>query len=485
MRWLVLFISLLWTSAGMADVIDKKKIEGFIENRSKVAKFPDVAVLVISGNETHILFEKKQNKANRRPVGESSIFEIGSNSKAFTGVAIQLLIQQGKLSLNTKVDQILPDLKMKYEGNNANLEVRHLLFQTSGIPFKSIEKVNLCKSDSNIAFLIDQLNGIDLDFAPGERFSYATVNYDVLGLIIEKLSGVSFQEFIHKNILAPLNMQSTYIPQVGRKQLHYNKATGFKLGFGQSKPFETTAYPCHAPAAYIHSNIEDMAKWVRAVIESKTPNSPLLRAIKASYQSDKSVFPEDYQGSFYGSGWYVSENWQSELSHLGSNPNFSSCVTVRPEKNSAVVALANLNSNHIASICRGIDRYLQVGKFDFASQDEFQNLDSQFTFFFVLSIIGTVIVLFAFAFRIYQIKQNTASLGAIKKPRLLPMVTYCLFLCFITLLLYILPTFLFFNLSWQFVLEWGPFSILPTIIALWFFLFLSISYLYLRKFPHI
>lgn len=186
-----------------------EKIQKLIENNMDKGKIPGLSVVIVKGNET--VYQKGFGYAdlgNKTPVTSKSIFEIGSNSKAFTALGILNLQKDGLIKLEDKVTKYIPWLKVKYEGKDASITIEQLLYHTSGIPYNTIDKIPSSNEDNALEKTVRTLVGINLDSKPGEKYQYATINYDVLGLIIKKVTGSSYEKYIEYSVLKPMNLNN-------------------------------------------------------------------------------------------------------------------------------------------------------------------------------------------------------------------------------------------------------------------------------------
>lgn len=200
------------------NVIDQNRIDDLVNEILKKSKVPGVSIALINEEQTKYLTYGYSDKSQNISMTQDTLLEIGSMSKAFTGLGILLLEDQGKLSLDDPVTNYIPWLRLSYKGSHkgksidgeVELTIGNFLYQTSGIPFKSIGDIPEGTSDDLLGKTVKTLVGTVLDYYPGDRFQYATVNYDVLGYIIQLISGQTYEDFICENILGPLGLNNTY-----------------------------------------------------------------------------------------------------------------------------------------------------------------------------------------------------------------------------------------------------------------------------------
>jgi putative ATP-binding cassette transporter len=186
---------------------------------------------------------------------------------------------------------------------------------------------------------------------PGKAFLYATINYDVLGLILQHLSGKSFEEYMREKVLDPLGLTQTVFP--GNEGKRQNLATGYKLCFGKPSAYDAPVYRGNTPAGYFIMNAGDLARWLKIQLDTvKLPGFD-KELITKSHVSDPNL-----TSSNYAAGWFVFSN-SGQVMHGGNNPNFSSLMVFSPDKKIGIGVLANRNSNFMTGTAEGIGAILK------------------------------------------------------------------------------------------------------------------------------
>lgn len=203
---------------------------------------------------------------NQGPVLVETVFELASLTKQFTAASILILAQQGKLSIHDPINKYLKDAPENWKP----VRIKHLMSHTSGLPV--IGKGFSGYNDLSIAQL-RQLTSLNitadvayaeakkdtLGFVPGEKYVYSDVGYFLLGLIIENASGISYREFLQKNIFDPAGMDHTYL--VDQRTVHPFEARGYSLRNGELVNIRRVR-DYEVPSHYgIFSTISDLAKW--------------------------------------------------------------------------------------------------------------------------------------------------------------------------------------------------------------------------------
>lgn len=304
---------------------------------------PGLSIVVIGDGMDTIRCYGDADLKNRIPVGRTTLFELGSCSKAFTALAVEKLMDEGKIDPEATIDRYIPGMTMYYKGLPARVKVRHLLYHTSGIPEYTLFKIPESTAPDALEDLGKMLNGQRLVHAPGKVYEYASVNYDLLALIVQRVTGRSFETYVKQNVLDALGLfnSSVGIPMNGLQL-----ARGYKTGFFSPREFDAPRYKGNNAAGYVISNASDMEKWLR--IQLGMLPAPLGREVSMSHQRDETVPPHGLVS--YAGGWEVSLNGSGEIFHSGLNPNFAAYVAFRPEAKAGVVVLANSSSGMVPAI---------------------------------------------------------------------------------------------------------------------------------------
>lgn len=304
---------------------------------------PGLSVVIVNGNQQLIKSYGYANLESRELVTPNTLFELGSCSKAFTALAITYLEQQGKVALDDKVSDYIPWFRVQHEGDPQEITIRQLLHHTSGIPWNTISKIPESDADDALEQTVRQLIGQELKKPPGKKHEYATINYDVLALIIEVVAQQSFETYLQENIIDQLQLHSTTIGKPFDSTL---MSTGYKIGFFAAREYKAPLYKGNNAAGYVVSNAEDMAVWLKfqmGLLESEMYNLAQL-----THERDRSVPLHDM--SAYARGWEISLNGTGEIYHGGLNPNYTSYMAFRPSKQLGIAVLANSNSNFTSFI---------------------------------------------------------------------------------------------------------------------------------------
>ncbi|MEF2968694.1 serine hydrolase domain-containing protein [Paenibacillus sp. M1] len=277
-----------------------QEIESFVKQQQERSKIPGLSVLIVEKGET--VYQKGYGYSNaktKEPVTPETLFEIGSASKAFTGLAVLKLEEEGMLKRTEDVRKYIPWLELQYQGETQTITLDQLMHHTSGIASTTIAQIPESQADNALQLTVGTLLNQPLDRKPGTSFEYATINYDVLGYVIETVTKQSFEQYVKQRILDPIGMEDTF---VGLNQLQPKQtATGYKIGFMREQAYIPPIYRGNVPAGYIISNSNDIAKWLKLQLGSVSNSKIDKRLIQESHYPDLTVEPFD-QDTYYAAG---------------------------------------------------------------------------------------------------------------------------------------------------------------------------------------
>jgi CubicO group peptidase (beta-lactamase class C family) len=294
------------------------------------------SVLVAQGGRP--IISKGYGMANYEldvPNTPETVFQIASLTKAFTAAAVMQLQEKGKLSVNDAICKHLEHCPRMWEP----ITIKHLLTHTSGIPnytnFTGYEQAaRLSATDEEI---VARFRDKPLGFTPGTQYQYSNSGYHLLGMIIEKVSGKPYGDYVRENIFAPLGMKNS-----GRnvnKKIIKNRAAGYALDKDELVNADfLDAAQLHAEGG-LSSTTEDMLIWDQALYTEKI----------LSRQSLGEMFTP-FKG-IYGYGWNITESFgRKEIRHAGLNFGFSTHIKRFPGEKVTVIVLSNNQMTDAAKI---------------------------------------------------------------------------------------------------------------------------------------
>lgn len=321
-------------------------VDGYIRDRMNELKIPGAALVVVQGD--HIVHLKAFGVADAEGhrVTPQTPFFTGSTGKSFTALAIMQLVEAGKIKLDAPVQTYLPWFRVADPDASQRITVRQLLNQVSGLPqfIGQTQLANTDLSDSAIENNVRGLTKIELVAPPGERYEYSNTNYVVLGMIVQEVSGQSYETYIRENIFQPLDMQNSFASKAEAEQ--DGLASGYQKWFGipvasPNLPFVRGSLP----AGYLTMSAEDFGHYLIAQINNGSYQGvSVLSPMGISTLHHPNV-QMPHSTDFYAMGWEVQQYQGVQvISHNGAVPGYTTGMFLVPEKNLAVALVMNTYS---------------------------------------------------------------------------------------------------------------------------------------------
>ncbi len=307
--------------------VDNVLSQFFSKNR------PGASVIVKKKGE--VLFRRGYGLADLEhtiPIEPDMVFRIASLTKQFTAVLIMQLVEQGKISLDDEIIKFFPP----YLTQGNKVTVTHLLTHTSGIKnFHELDdfQEHLHK-DFTLLEMIDRFKNEPLDFTPGERYRYSSSGYLVLGAILEKVTGKTYEENLKEKIFIPLGMKNSYIGRndtiIPRRVRGYTLEDGRIYNIMQGNLTQTLS------SGSLAMSVDDMAIW----------DDALYTDTLLSDQSKERMWTpfvlNDGRSGNYGFGWELTEFLEHKLiSHTGSIDGFTSAAIRVPDEHIFIAVFFN------------------------------------------------------------------------------------------------------------------------------------------------
>jgi CubicO group peptidase (beta-lactamase class C family) len=328
----------------VADRIDHY-LSGFFESQE-----PGGVVIAVKGDE--VVFRKAYGMANMElgvAMKPEMIFMIGSLSKQFAAVAVMMLKEKGLLSLDDKVSKYFPEYS-----RGDKIQIKHLLSHTSGIKdyLEIPEFADNLRNDITNDDALKMVFKEELEFTPGDRYSYSNSNYAILGGIVEKLSGIDYSAFVERVINGSFGLKSVHLPNNDR--IITGMVTGYEFRNGRlCKARMLSLSHLHA-AGGLCANADDLAKWNRLLVEGKVISKQSLELCTTPFRLNGGE-PGDA-----GFGWFVGELYNRKcVSHGGGIYGFVNHTLYLPEEQLYVAVLRNCikpttDTRYVAAAVAGI-----------------------------------------------------------------------------------------------------------------------------------
>lgn len=308
-----------------------ESVADFVKSYIQRKAIPGVAVLVRKDGK--VVFSQGFGMANlelRVPVTPQTVFQSGSMGKQFTAAAVMLLIDERKMALGDPVAKYLnvPDT---WNG----ITIRHLLTHTSGLgDYPEDFSMRLDYTEEEIFKMI---TAQPLAFAPGEKWSYSNLGYVTLGILIGKVSGKFYGDFLKERVFDPLQMKSTRV--ISEADIIPNRAAGYRMRDGAVKNQEWVSPALNTTAdGSLYFTVEDLAKWDEALEARKLLSRESYGQIWTPVKlNDGSTAP-------YGFGWSLDTTVSGHklVQHGGAWQGFTTHIARYPDDGVTVVVLCNM-----------------------------------------------------------------------------------------------------------------------------------------------
>jgi len=290
------------------------------------------------------------DQENRLLLKTNTPFYIASLTKQFTSMAIMMLKERGKLEFDSKLSDFFPDFPSYAE----QVTIRHLLTHTAGIPDHF--ELGAYKPDLTNTEVLDLLiRQPKLEFIPGIQFKFSNGGYVLLALIVERVSGQYFQDFLRDHIFRPLGMNQTLVYDESKPVVE-NRALGYNP-FGEKDDYEILT----KGDGGIFSTTGNLFKWDQALYSDVLVKPPTLLEAFTSYRLQNRLL------TGYGFGWAVSDQPTGKIvSHGGGFGGFRAYIERQPNKKRTIIFISNTgNALPTKDIIAGLRSILDFGSFDY------------------------------------------------------------------------------------------------------------------------
>jgi serine beta-lactamase-like protein LACTB, mitochondrial len=336
------FLFIIITSSQFYSQSVTQHLEQYLSEFYNSKNIPSVSAGVLYKGEIIWLGVKGfSDIENSLPAAPKSVYRIASISKSITAVAIMQLVERGRINLDEDVRKYIPYFPAK----KWKFTARQLLNHTSGIRnYRSGEEF-----DNKIYFqttreVINYIAKDTLVYQPGTRYLYTTLGYNLLAAIIESVSGLSFSDYVMKNIFAPADMKSSY-PDI-QKMIIPGRARGYdKNSFKEFQNAALADLSIKIPGGGFLSTAEDLLKFSDNLLKGKLINRSTLDSMLVPTKL-RSGRTENYGLGF---SFGVDESGRKFFGHSGSGTGFISQLLIYPDENSATAHLINLRDNNLDS----------------------------------------------------------------------------------------------------------------------------------------
>ena len=338
MKKTILMLAICGAVYNAANAQQDKKLSAEFDKVLK-EEFPlnETGATVLVSSRGKVIYKKALGMANVElnvPMQVDNVFRIASITKQFTAIAILQLMEQGKLDLKDEITRFLPD----YPTQGAKITIEHLLTHTSGIrDYTSIkDTVQRGKMDFTPAEMISYFQNQPMRFAPGTRYEYSNSNYFLLGYIIEKITGKTYQQYLEDNLFRPVGMSNSFYGN--NTKIIKNRAAGYTKAEKGLENAATISMTQPYAAGAILSTVEDLFKWNQAVQSYKLVKKETLEKAITRYKLANGKEISYGYGFRFG---FIQES--PSIWHGGLINGFMTMAMYLPKEDVYVVVLSNCN----------------------------------------------------------------------------------------------------------------------------------------------
>jgi len=329
--WSIWIVLLSLSVAASADQVDD-----VVRAAMQQQKIPGLALLVAkNGKIVKVQGYGLANVELQVPVRPETLFQSGSMGKQFTATGVMMLVQEGRIGLDDKIKKYFTDAPAAWD----EITVRNLLSHTSGIKNYTEGQIDYRK-DYSEDDLVKMAESLPLDFQPGENWHYSNTGYLLLGVLIHKVTGEFYGDFLQRRIFRPLGMISTRV--MSEADIIPNRSSGYRLVKGELKNQEYVSPTLNTTAdGSLYFNVLDLAKWDAALYTEKLLKRSSLQQMWTPMKLKNGKITD------YGFGWFIeSVGGRPIYEHAGAWQGFSTGIARYVDDRLTVVALTNLDEEH-------------------------------------------------------------------------------------------------------------------------------------------
>ena len=343
MKSILLFYIIVANTSAIAQKIENKietKLDSIVINSAIDFDIPGVSVGIVKNME--VIYLKNygvKNVITQEPVSSGTIFNMGSISKVFTATAIMQLFERGLVDISTPVHKYVPYFSLKNQ-NYKKITVEHLLTHSSGLPGDhSAYRGKPYFGDDAIKKYIISLYDRDIEFTPGEKYSYSNTGFVLLSALIEEVTKTKFEEYMWKNLLEPMGMENSTFD--ANKKGTDNLTARHVIGpdFSNAVLENDPGTRWNTGAGGLSSNVNDMCLFAQTLINNGSiGNNQIL-----SKKSLEMMWKKKENTGDKGFAWSVYNVWDGKklVDHGGNSIGYSAELALMPDDSLAVIVFCN------------------------------------------------------------------------------------------------------------------------------------------------
>jgi CubicO group peptidase (beta-lactamase class C family) len=329
-------------SAAADDDPDLAAIDRYVRSEMDAQRIPGLALGIVQGDRIVHVQGFGQADRSGRDVTPQTPFLIGSVTKSFTALAIMQLSEAGRLQIDAPVQRYLPWWRVADPDASTSVTVRHLLYQVSGLS-KATGNAYATSGDTHDTALEDRVRALrdaELTQPVGTTWQYSNANYWTLGMIVQAVSGQSYETYIQQHIFDPLQMSNSYTSgtEAGRHGLPAGHRYWYGFPVASELPFDRGGLG----SAGLSSSAQDIASYLGLYLNDGRSGTTALISPAGASELQRAGVPTGLDGVSYAMGWDVGQvHGTSTISHDGSGFDSHANVVLLPDRGWGVVVLEN------------------------------------------------------------------------------------------------------------------------------------------------
>ncbi len=321
---------------------DFAAIGAYIEAQRVAEGIPGMAIAIVGGDGTRYLSGFGNADESGRAVASNTPFILGSTSKSFTALALMQLVEAGTIDLDAPVQRYLPWFRVADEKASATITVRQLLNQTSGLSTASgrATLTEFSSGDDALENRVRNLRDVELTAPVGAVYQYSNCNYQTLGLIIQQVSGQSYEAYMAEHVFAPLAMNHTYTSK--EAAIQGGLAAGHKTWFGHPVPFDEPMPRGSVPQGFIISTAQDIAHYLGALLNGGRHGDVSVLSSAGIAELHHGTARIGDSDTYYAMGWNAGTvDGQKAVWHEGDTFGFQSFLLVLTDARWGIALMSN------------------------------------------------------------------------------------------------------------------------------------------------
>ena len=306
--------------------IDFSAVDSYIQSQMQKHGLRGTSLAITQGDQI-IYLQGYGTAGKNQPMTAQTPMYIGSQSKSFAGLAIAQLIEAGKITPNDPVVKYIPEFRIADAAASQKITINHLLHHISGLSEAGFTVI--LPDESTTQDLLIALQQAELTAPVGEQFQYFNYGYSLLSIVIENVSGLSYETYLQENIFTPLDMKNTFTNPEEAKA--HGLSQGYSRFFGFAVPARQPHREYDLASGYLISTAEDLAHFSIALLN----NGEYLGKQLVPGNRFQMIF-QPVQG--YGMGWFIGTD---RIYHGGANETFRTEMQLFPSKKLGIILLTN------------------------------------------------------------------------------------------------------------------------------------------------